>query len=504
MEPDDLEDDDSPHRSKDSAICPVRGMESVIATVSGYHGTERFKLIKLIAQVGANYVGAMSRSTTHLVCWQFEGKKYNIARRIGAHIVSHRWLEDCLKEGKRISEGPYAKKSGKEAGPISWELPIFPDTHQKKRCIVNREWDAFPAFSSSPDCLKEGKVDATRPENGCLKWSDSHLLKELCEWPGGSSLCSSGKKRNLSNVVRNDAGGESARRSRRLMKKTIDDHNKHSLIVSSDELEIVYPKSVNLHTSRSTSSSSSQPVNLATKSDNEERGTQVIEQVEKRFLRKSPIWGDSESSKSLVFDASSPHETNLQNDHCKHSGESSSCDFVVDNDGASEEGGELDESAIMQRQAELSCVICWTDYSSTRGVLACGHRFCYSCILGWADCLASRGKISTCPLCKATFNKISKMDEAGSLDQKIYSQTIPCSSSNIDIFMLAGKENDNFRTWSADSVCYECHNREPEDLLVSCHICQSQWVHSCCLDPPLVPWTCIHCRDLRMLYQRFR
>lgn len=171
------------------------------------------------------------------------------------------------------------------------------------------------------------------------------------------------------------------------MKKTIDDHNKHSLIVSSDELEIVYPKSVNLHTSRSTSSSSSQPVNLATKSDNEERGTQVIEQVEKRFLRKSPIWGDSESSKSLVFDASSPHETNLQNDHCKHSGERSSCDFVVDNDGASEEGGELDESAIMQRQAELSCVICWTDYSSTRGVLACGHRFCYSCILGWADCL---------------------------------------------------------------------------------------------------------------------
>lgn len=70
-------------------------------------------------------------------------------------------------------------RSGKEAGPISWELPIFPDTHQKKRCIVKREWDAFPSFSSASDCLKSGEVDATRPENGRLKWSDSHLLKEV-------------------------------------------------------------------------------------------------------------------------------------------------------------------------------------------------------------------------------------------------------------------------------------------------------------------------------------
>lgn len=148
---------------------------------------------------------------------------------------------------------------------------------------------------------------------------------------------------------------------------------------------------------------------------------------------------------------------------------------------------------------ELSCVICWTEFSPIRGVLPCGHRFCFSCIQSWADHKTSNRKESTCPLCKASFASITRVDAAASLDQKIYSQTLPCASSAQDIFIVpeGGACHLNLEV-TLPLVCCHCQNRDPADLLMYCQMCQNSCIHHYCLDPPLFPWTCIGCRYRRL------
>lgn len=126
--------------------------------------------------------------------------------------------------------------------------------------------------------------------------------------------------------------------------------------------------------------------------------------------------------------------------------------------------------------------------------------FCMHPELGWSR--TSMGKTSTCPLCKESFLMIKKVEHAATAYQKIYPQSIPCGNSASDVFVPMNQElSDNIFESSLAGACVVCCGHEPEDLLECCDVCHSWKIHSYCMDPPLRPWTCSYCRELRMLYR---
>ncbi|KAK4347827.1 hypothetical protein RND71_034166 [Anisodus tanguticus] len=604
-----------------------RGMESVIATVSGYHGTERFNLIKLIDKSGASYVGSMNQSITHLVCWRFEGKKYELAKKLKMSIVNHKWVEDCINEGRRLPEAPYTFQCGQELGPLMLDNTLFRETvllnHSKKPAIHIESEEDFNSWTDST-LLKENcsskLLHDSRPtmlygaecwpvksshiqkmkvaEMRMLRWMCGHTRRDMsrnddirdkvgvssveekmrearlrwfghvqrrdinapvrrCErlamdgfmWgraeslsetaalptkvenlfpemgkykdrprrksnvniknkdhPSSSKFCSDehslqGSRRteiedlnfpssaSLEPKKRSSEFSETSRRSRRLVKKNISGDlveiisgsKKQSFRIQARQeletsaqfynLDVEMPKiSVNNRHGSGFSCYQSEPIDV-----------DGIEETEVNRLLDN---GDQ----SLHVEGASSNLTGNRQEPC----------LAVD-----EVQNETDNTCKVSTSTTLSCVICWTDFSSSRGVLPCGHCFCFSCIQTWANHMASSRKVSTCPLCKASFVAIRKVHDAIPADQKIYTQTIPDHNPEMDIYILPEGETPRFPSNSSRTlVCCCCSCREPEDLLVKCHLCQTLCIHSYCLDPPLFPWTCMHCKDLQRLYRR--
>ncbi|KAH6811238.1 transcription coactivator [Perilla frutescens var. frutescens] len=89
----------------------ILGANSLVMCLTGYQRQDRDDIMTMVAMMGANFSKPLvANKVTHLICYKFEGEKYELAKKVKAmKLVNHRWLEDCLKAWELLPEADYAK-----------------------------------------------------------------------------------------------------------------------------------------------------------------------------------------------------------------------------------------------------------------------------------------------------------------------------------------------------------------------------------------------------------
>ncbi|KAF7013898.1 hypothetical protein CFC21_027946 [Triticum aestivum] len=76
----------------------IPGSQSLNICLTGYQKNGREDIMKMVTLMGAQFSKPLiSHKVTHLICYKFEGEKYELAKMVNINLVNHQWLEDCLK-----------------------------------------------------------------------------------------------------------------------------------------------------------------------------------------------------------------------------------------------------------------------------------------------------------------------------------------------------------------------------------------------------------------------
>ncbi|KAK4273262.1 hypothetical protein QN277_021700 [Acacia crassicarpa] len=100
----------------------IPGAKNLVVCLTGYQRQDRDDIMTMVGLMGAEFSKPLVASkVTHLICYKFEGEKYELASRLQTiKLVNHRWLEDCLKDWLLLPEEKY-KKSGYELETMAEE-----------------------------------------------------------------------------------------------------------------------------------------------------------------------------------------------------------------------------------------------------------------------------------------------------------------------------------------------------------------------------------------------
>nr|XP_034579993.1 BRCT domain-containing protein At4g02110 [Setaria viridis] len=96
----------------------IPGSDELHICLTGYQKSWREDIMRMVSLMGAHFSKSLRASEdTHLICYKFEGEKYELARQVNIKIVNHRWLEECLKAWEILPVDDYTKSG--------WEVEIM-------------------------------------------------------------------------------------------------------------------------------------------------------------------------------------------------------------------------------------------------------------------------------------------------------------------------------------------------------------------------------------------
>ncbi|CAH8306430.1 unnamed protein product [Eruca vesicaria subsp. sativa] len=178
----------------------IPGSKSLIVCLTGYQRQDREDIMTMVDLMGGQFSKPLvANRITHLICYKFEGEKYELAKRMKRiKIVNHRWLEDCLKNWKLLPEADY-EISGYDLEMM--EASARDSEDEAEDASVKRA-------NNSPLGLRVGTVATVKMPKS--EGKDIPVVQTKPDEQGGSSLCNTSKDnwltpKKMENTVSTDA-----------------------------------------------------------------------------------------------------------------------------------------------------------------------------------------------------------------------------------------------------------------------------------------------------------
>ncbi|KAK1677769.1 hypothetical protein QYE76_038617 [Lolium multiflorum] len=116
----------------------IPGSQSLNICLTGYQKDGREDIMKMVSLMGAQFSKPLKADTvTHLICYKFEGEKYELAKKVNINLVNHMWLEDCLKAWEILPIDNY-RKSGWEQEMMEAQVEDSADEAEDAARVLSR------------------------------------------------------------------------------------------------------------------------------------------------------------------------------------------------------------------------------------------------------------------------------------------------------------------------------------------------------------------------------